>query len=285
MLPEILKDVGFSKGEIILSEDLILHLIETYTNEAGVRKIKEKLVDIIRDVNLNRFHDEKITIPHEITKDYVKLLFENKPKVRIKKIGKSPAVGLVNGLYATTSGIGGLTIIQIMKYPADKMLELTLTGKQGDVMKESVNYAVRIAFSLLDDESQRKMIEDAKDKKAFGLHVHTPEAAVPKDGPSAGAAITLAIYSILTGKKINNKVALTGEIDLCRNVTAIGGVYAKLNGAKRAGITLALIPEENMEDLERLRREGISPEDDTFEVKPISNIQEVIDYCIVKEDK
>ena len=77
LLPEILKDVGFSKGEIILSEDLILHLIETYTNEAGVRKIKEKLVDIIRDVNLNRFHDEKITIPHEITKDYVKLLFEN----------------------------------------------------------------------------------------------------------------------------------------------------------------------------------------------------------------
>ena len=131
-----------------------------------------------------------------------------------------------------------------MKYPADKMLELSLTGKQGDVMKESVNYAVKIAFSLLDKKSQEKIIEDAQNKKAFGIHIHTPEAAVPKDGPSAGAAMTLAIYSLLTGKKVNNKVALTGEIDLCKNVTAIGGVYAKLSGAKRAGITKALIPKK-----------------------------------------
>mgnify|MGYP001159475449 CR=1 FL=1 len=171
-----------------------------------------------------------------------------------------------------------------MKFPSDKMLELNLTGKQGDVMKESVNYALKIAFSIIPEELQNKIIEDSNNKKSFGLHVHTPEAAVPKDGPSAGAAITLAIYSVLTGKKVNNKVALTGEIDLCKNVTAIGGVYAKLNGAKRAGITKALIPEENMEDLERLRREGISPEDDTFEVKPISTIDDVLRECIIDYD-
>ena len=284
MMPEILKEVGFAKNELILSDKIIEFLINTYTNEAGVRKIKEKLIEIVRDINLKRFYDESIELPYEIKEDYIKILFENKPKVRVKKIANEPSVGLVNGLYATTTGIGGLTIIQTVKYPADKMLELTLTGKQGDVMKESVNYATRIAFSLIPKELQEKIIKDSHDKKSFGIHVHTPEAAVPKDGPSAGAAMTLAIYSLLTGKKVSNKVALTGEIDLCRNVTAIGGVYAKLNGAKKAGVTKALIPEENLEDLEKLRREGISPEDENFEVVTISTIQDVLDNCLVEDE-
>ena len=230
---------------------------------------------------LKRFYDETIKIPYHVTKDYIKILFENKPKVRIKKIANKPEIGLVNGLYATTSGIGGITIIQAIKYPSEKMLELNLTGKQGDVMKESVNYAVKIAYGLLDKELQDKIISDSHDKKSFGIHVHTPEAAVPKDGPSAGAAMTLAIYSLLTGKKVNNKVALTGEIDLCKNVTAIGGVYAKLTGAKRAGITKALIPKENMEDLERIRRDGTSPEDENFKVYPIEHIDDVLEHCLV----
>jgi ATP-dependent Lon protease len=284
MLPEILKDVGFEKGEIIFSEEIIKFLIETYTNEAGVRKIKEKIVEIVRDVNLNRFYDDKFKIPYNVDEEYIKILFENKPKIRIKKIPDEPTIGLVNGLYATTTGIGGLTVIQVIKYPSTKMLELNLTGKQGDVMKESMDYALKIAFSLLPQELQDKIIEDSNNKKSFGLHIHTPEAAVPKDGPSAGAAITLAIYSILTGKRVNNKVALTGEIDLCKNVTAIGGVYAKLNGAKRAGVTKALIPQENMEDLERLRRENISPEDENFVVKPIATIEDVLRECLVDDD-
>ena len=284
MLPEILNDVGFEKDEIIFSEEIIKYLIETYTNEAGVRKIKEKIIEIVRDVNLNRFYDDKFKIPYNVEKEYIKILFENKPKVRIKKIPNEPSIGLVNGLYATTTGIGGLTVIQVIKYPSSKMLELNLTGKQGDVMKESMDYALKIAFNLLPKELQDKIISDSNDKKNFGLHIHTPEAAVPKDGPSAGAAITLAIYSILTGKKVSNKVALTGEIDLCKNVTAIGGVYAKLTGAKRAGVTKALIPEENMEDLERLRRENISPEDENFVVKPISTIEDVLRECLVDDD-
>ena len=284
MLPEILKDVGFEKGEIIFSEEIIKFLIETYTNEAGVRKIKEKIVEIVRDVNLNRFYDDKFKIPYSVDEEYIKILFENKPKIRIKKIPDEPTIGLVNGLYATTTGIGGLTVIQVIKYPSTKMLELNLTGKQGDVMKESMDYALKIAFSLLPKELQDKIIEDSNNKKSFGLHIHTPEAAVPKDGPSAGAAITLAIYSMLTGKRVSNKVALTGEIDLCKNVTAIGGVYAKLNGAKRAGVTKALIPQENMEDLERLRRENISPEDENFVVKPIATIEDVLRECLVDDD-
>ena len=281
MLPEILKEVGLNSSEIFISEDIIRFLIETYTNEAGVRKIKEKMQEIVRDVNLNRFHNlENEEVPFKVTEEYIKLLFENKPKVRVKKIADEPSVGLVNGLYATTSGIGGLTIIQVMKYPADKMLELDMTGKQGEVMKESVNYAKKIAFGLLTKEEQEQLIKDGQEKKAFGLHIHTPEAATPKDGPSAGAAMTLAIYSVLSGKKVNNKVAMTGEIDLCKRVTAIGGVDAKLNGAKRAGATKALIPKENEEDLEKMRREGLSPEDDTFEVVLVEHIDEVLKHAL-----
>jgi len=281
MLPEILKEVGLDKDEVVFSNEMIQYLIETYTNEAGVRKIKEKVQEIIRDINLNRFHDsDEYPIPFTITEDYVKVLFENKPKVRVKRIAEEPSVGLVNGLYATTTGIGGLTIIQVMKYPADKMLELDMTGKQGEVMKESVNYAKKIAYSLLSEEEQQKLITDAQNKKAFGLHIHTPEAATPKDGPSAGAAMTLAIYSVLTGKRVNNKVAMTGEIDLCKRVTAIGGVEAKLNGAKRAGATKALIPKENLEDLEKMRRDGLSPEDDTFEVVCVDHIDQVLEHAL-----
>ena len=281
MFPEICKDVGFNKEEIILSEDMIRFLIETYTNEAGVRKIKEKIVEIIRDINLNRFINNDYIIPYTITKEYVERLFENKPRIRNKKVHPEPTVGLVNGLYATTSGIGGLTKIQLTKFPSEKMLDLQLTGKAGDVMKESVQYSLKVAWTLLTIEEQNKLIEDSHDKKSFGIHVHCPDGATPKDGPSAGAAFTLAIYSLITNKKVNNKVCMTGEIDLCGDVTAIGGVQSKLTGGKKAGCTLALIPEENWEDLEKMRREGLSPEDETFEVKSISNIREVIRYAIV----
>lgn len=281
MLPEILKENGYNDDEILFSEDIIKFIIKTYTNEAGVRKIKEKLMEIIREVNLNRLMNEHNYTDFKVTKEYVENLFKTKPKMRVKNICSSPQVGLVNGLYATTSGIGGLTIIQIMKFPSDKMLELNITGQQGDVMKESVNYSLRIAYSLLTEEEQNKILKDSKDGKNFGLHIHTPDAATKKDGPSAGAAMTLAIYSILSGKKINNEVALTGEIDLLRNVTAIGGVYAKLNGAKEAGVKKALIPKENLDDLNILREKNISPEDDDFIVCTVENIEDVMKHCLV----
>jgi ATP-dependent Lon protease len=281
ILPTTLKDVGFDKDEIIFNNDIITYLIDTYTNEAGVRKIKEKIIDIARDINLKYMHNPTdIKLPIIISKEYIDDLFKNKPKMRINMIHKNPEVGLVNGLYATTTGIGGLTVIQVMKYPSDKMLDLTLTGQQGDVMKESVSYALRIAYSLLTDDEKNKILEDASNKKHFGLLVHTPEAATKKDGPSAGAAMSLAIYSVLTGKKIKNNVAMTGEIDLCKNVRAIGGVYAKLYGAKAAGVKLALIPKENLDDLNILRNENISPEDDSFKVELIETFDDVLKYCL-----
>ncbi len=280
MIPEVLKEVGFNKDEINISTDIIKYLIETYTNEAGVRKIKEKIVEIIRDVNLKYVHNE-IKLPYTIDNNYVDEIFKLKPKMRINKTHTEPMVGLVNGLYATSSGVGGLTPIQVMKYPSEKMLDLTITGQQGEVMKESVSYALRIAYDMLSDEEKQKIMDDASNKKNFGLLVHTPEAATKKDGPSAGAAMTLAIYSALTNKKINNEIAMTGEIDLCRNVKIIGGVHAKLSGAKSSGIKLALIPKENLDDLNILRNDNISPEDDLFKVELIERFEDIIKFCII----
>ncbi len=281
MFPEICKEVGFNKEEIKLDESMIKFLIETYTNEAGVRKIKEKIVEIIRDINLNRFHSDEYTIPFTITETYIKRLFENRPKVRVKKIHDEPTIGVVNGLYATVSGIGGITLIQAVRFPADKMLDLQLTGKAGDVMKESVQYALKVAWNLLTKEEQDKIIEDSHNKKSFGIHIHCPDGATPKDGPSAGLAFTLAIYSLLTNKKVNNKVCMTGEVDLHGNAGIIGGLESKLHGGKKAGCTFALIPQDNIDDLERMRREGLSPEDDNFKVYLVNTIKEILDYALV----
>jgi len=282
MFPEICKEVGFNKGEVILNEDLIRFLIDTYTNEAGVRKIKEKIVEIVRDINLNRFYDNiKYSIPFIITKEYIIELFENKPKVRVKKTHDEPIVGTVNGLYATSSGIGGITPIQAVRFPSEKMLDLMLTGKAGDVMKESVQYSLKVAWTLLTEDEQYKIMEDSQNKKAFGIHIHCPDGATPKDGPSAGLAFTLAIYSLLTNKKVNNKVCMTGEVDLYGKAGIIGGLESKLNGGKNAGCTLALVPEDNMDDVIRFRREGLSPEDDTFKVIAVSTIHDIIKYSIV----
>ena len=154
-------------------------------------------------------------------------------------------VGLVNGLYATASGIGGITIIESFKTPTDSKLSLELTGQQGDVMKESMKVAKTVCWNLLPEV----MKNDIKTNHSFGIHIHCPETAQPKDGPSAGVAITIAMISLLSGIPVNHEIAVTGEIDLHGNVLAIGGLQHKLDGAKNAGVKLVLCPTENEEHI------------------------------------
>ena len=284
LVPEILDNLGYKKGDILISDEDIIHLIDSYTYEAGVRKLKEKLVEILRVINLERLYGEDIQMPYKLTREKIEEILSSKPKITFKKIAKNPGVGLVNGLYATSAGVGGLTIIEAGKTHSETKFSLELTGQQGDVMKESMRCAKTIAWNLLPQEIKNKIQDDWKENGSWGLHIHTPEAATPKDGPSAGGAITLAIISQLSGIPVKNTVAMTGEIDLNGNIKQIGGLVSKLNGAKKAGVTLALIPRENEDDLIKMRKDDLSPEGDDFEVKIVDTIYNILENALVDND-
>ena len=233
ILPELLETVGFNKEDIVFPKKVLEFIISSYTQEAGVRKLKEKIFEIVREINLRYLMDQepnKIKIPLEVTVDLVEEVFHSKPKITIKQITPVSRIGLVNGLFATASGIGGLTIIEAFKTPSDSKLSLELTGQQGDVMQESMKVAKTVAWNLIPTSCKKKIYEEMKEKGNFGIHLHCPEGATPKDGPSAGAAITLAIVSLLTKLKVKNTVAMTGEIDLNGSIHAIGGLESKIEG-------------------------------------------------------
>ena len=284
ILPEILDIVGYNKEDIIFEEDAIEHIIDCYTYEAGVRKLKEKLFEIVREVNLIRIFDTSIKLPFNVDKEYVIKLFSDKSKIIIKKISDKSHCGVVNGLYATAAGIGGLTIIQAFKTISDsKELKLEYTGNQGDIMKESIKCAKTIAWNILPQEIKNNIKFDWEQNGTYGLHIHCPDTSTPKDGPSAGGAITLAIISQLCNIPVKNTIAMTGEIDLKGNITAIGGVPSKIEGAICAGATMVLLPEENKQDYLKIKDKLlIDDTDDQYriEVKFISSIYDILSYAL-----
>ena len=271
LLPELAKSIG-TKQEINISDETLRHLIREYTAEAGARQLKQLLRDLVRELNLRdimeptRILDQKLEITPELITD----IFRYKDRAEHKKIPDNDIVGQINGMYANTLGMGGILPIQVSKTKSDTLLKMELTGSQGDVMKESMSCAKTVAWSLLDEETRRNV----EKQDTFGIHIHCPAASTPKDGPSAGGAICLAMLSMLSGKKLRKDVAMTGELDLRGNVTAIGGLDAKLSGAKAAGVKIAIIPKDNHRHLEHLREQDLSPEDDNFVVHEVSRIEE-----------
>ena len=239
LLKEIYHNMGLSNGEVIINDTSIQYLIDNFTYEAGVRKLKEKLYDVIREVNL-LYIDKQITYPFQITEKFIANVFEDKPKMILPKMPLEPSVGLVNGLYATNSGLGGITMIQVHKSYGEN-LELVLTGSQGKVMKESMECAKTVALSKINEIDDRW--------KSFKLHIHCPEAATAKDGPSAGITITTCIYSRLMNIPVRHDFAMTGEIDLNGNVHPIGGVESKIFGAIQSNIFNIIFPKSNERDV------------------------------------
>jgi len=286
MLPELLNIVGFSKQDLIIDNSILTYIIDNYTCEAGVRKLRERLFEIIREINLryimkSKICDKDIVLPYKVNLDFItKDIFSDRPKIQIKKISDYPRIGLVNGLYATAYGIGGLTIIESFKMPSEQKLALELTGQQGDVMKESMKVAKTVAWNILPENIKSGISKKWSDDGPFGIHIHCPEGATPKDGPSAGGAITTTIISLLTGIPVNNKVAMTGEIDLNGSIHAIGGLDAKLNGAKKAGITKALVPKQNEQDLINIKKEDKKLIDKNFEVVLVDNIWTILEHAL-----
>ena len=260
VLPSIFKTVGFSKDEIKISKTQISNIIDQYTYESGVRKLNEILFDIVRELNLKKIMNEDVEFPMRLTDGFIDDIMKHKPKVTFQKIAKKPHVGLVNGLYATSVGLGGLTIIEVMRTPSDKKFSLEkLTGSQGDVMKESMHCAMTLSWNILPRNILKKLTDDGTGKhQGIGLHINIAEISSKRDGPSGGCAIVVGIISRLCGVAVRNDVAMTGEIAMSSKILAIGGLYAKLQGCIRAGIKKAIIPFDNKSDYEKI----INSEDD-----------------------
>jgi ATP-dependent Lon protease len=278
IITEILDNIGMSNDDIILDRDELSYIIDTYTYEAGARKLKEKLYEIYREINLKYLMNDNIQLPYRITRDFIDKVFEKNYKVTIKKIHKFSQVGLANGMYANSAGKGGITQVQCYKIPCDKHLDLQLTGSMGDDMKESVNVAKSLALRLL-PQSLYQQIVNTKEK--YGIHVHCPELSTPKSGPSATLVFTISILSLLMDEPVHHDVAMTGESSLIGKADKIGGVSYKLHGSKAAGVKLALLPRMNEEDLVILRNSNNPVEDDTFTVKLIDDIYDAVENMMV----
>ena len=277
LLPEIYSTVGIYDKDIILTDDVIEYIITTYTYEAGARKLKEKIYQIIREINL-LILSNSTELPMKITKEFIDDLFKNNLKVVIKKINNKPKVGIVNGLYATSLGIGGITTIQIKKIYSKNVLDLLLTGNQGDIMKESMKVSKTVSLNYISQYYKKINIH----KQEYGIHIHCPNGGTPKDGPSAGSGITLAIISFITKKKIRHDFAITGEIDLDGTVIQIGGLHSKLNGAKSAGVRTVLCPKMNEPDYKNIITKDPTLIDNNFKVIFIETIKDVVDLMLIK---
>ena len=279
VLPKIYEDIGFNENEIIFNNEVLENIINQYTYEPGIRKLNEILYDIIREVNLNKINGEYINYPFKIDDYVLEDVLSNKTKIKPKKINDIPKVGLVNGLYATSSGLGGITIIQAKQTISDKKFGLEkLTGSQGDVMKESMSCAFTVASNLINDEF-RKQFE--KDNEHFGVHIHCPDGATPKDGPSAGLAITTCLISLITKIPIRNDIAMTGEIDLEGNAGEIGGLYSKIQGALNAGVKKVLVPRNNEKDLDIIFRKE---QQDKNNIKNSLNVRKVDSFLLLDKN-
>ena len=281
LIPSIVKEVGWGGREIKVSDKILTYMIENYTYEGGVRKLKEKLFEIYRELNFRIIRGDSIHIPIHITEDLLKtdLLYYYRPYTA-ESIYAEDKIGFINGMYASDSG-GGITPIEIREIPTKEKLMLELTGLQGNVMKESMKVARTVAWERIPDSIKYELQTQWKQYGNSGYHIHVPEGATPKDGPSAGLAITACLISYITKQKIRKDIAVTGEIDLNGNALEIGGLNKKLYGAKKAGIKIALYPEDNHKDIEKIKKDYPKLiKEGEFEVYPVKNIYNVLQYVL-----
>ena len=252
ILPEVYEKMNLDNDIIDFNEDNIKFVIDYYTYESGVRKLKEIIFEIISEINLEILNSENIVFPIKVTEEEIKNKYlKERNEIRFVKISDESSIGVINGLWANSYGKGGVIPIEVSFFPTTSFLELKLTGLQGDVMKESMNVAKTLAWKLTSDKKQKELVKKFETCKMQGLHIHCPEGATPKDGPSAGGAITVALYSILNNKKIKNTIAMTGEINIQGKITAIGGLELKILGGIRAGVKEFLYPSQNKKDFDK----------------------------------
>ncbi|WP_303236081.1 endopeptidase La [Methanosphaera cuniculi] len=261
LLPDVLKEHGLKENDIILEPEVIDRIIEKYTREAGVRGLKREIANITRKI-AEKVVTENIELPYKVTCNEIRDLL-GREKAHYSKVSESNPSGVVTGLAWTPVGGDVLFVESLMSPGAEK---LKLTGQLGNVMKESAQIAQSLVKSRFSNLLEDTEIEH-KD-----IHIHVPEGAIPKDGPSAGVTLVTTIASLITDIPVDSTLAMTGEISLQGKVLPVGGIKEKVIAAQRAGIKTVLLPEKNMKDLEDVPDEV--KEQLTF--KPMKTIDEVI---------
>lgn len=271
LLPKQLKKHGLSAKQLKVSDGAIHAVIDGYTKEAGVRSLERKMGNICRKAALKISEaDEPLTL--NVT---VKNLeeFLGKRIFTIETVSKKDEIGVVTGLAWTQVGGDTLSVeVNIMKGSG----KLELTGQLGDVMQESAKAAISYIRS-----NAKKIGIDENFYKDMDLHIHVPEGATPKDGPSAGITIATALASALSGRPVHHEVAMTGEITLRGRVLPIGGLKEKTLAAYRAGIKTVLIPQENKKDIEEL--EEVVKEN--VNIVPVATMDEVLKIALLEKKK
>jgi ATP-dependent Lon protease len=266
LLPKQVKEHGLKKGEWSISEDALRDIIRYYTREAGVRNLEREIANLARK-----------SIKEILMKNLKKIVLSRRnlekfAGVRRYRFGEAELedlVGVTTGLAWTEVG-GEILSIEAVTVPGKG--KVTATGKLGDVMKESVQAAESYVKSRAIDYGIKPTLFERKD-----IHVHVPEGATPKDGPSAGVAMVTSIVSVLTAIPIKRELAMTGEITLRGRVLPIGGLKEKLLAALRAGIKTVLIPSENEKDLAEIPdnvKKGLT-------IIPVKNVDDVLRLALV----
>ena len=258
LLPEVLKNSGLTKKELSISDSALKKIIFSYTMESGVRSLKRILSHLAREVAVKIVTNEDNKI--EINSKNVHKYIESR-EIRHDRVTKNRKAGIVTGLAWTSVG-GEILFIESLFTKGDG--KVIITGQLGDVMKESVQIAISLVKELYPDKVELFKEND--------LHIHVPEGATPKDGPSAGITITTTLASLLLDKKVSEKVAMTGEISLRGNLIPIGGLPEKLMAAERAGIKTVFIPKENVFDLKDVAKEIL----DKLDIIPVNEVTEVL---------
>lgn len=287
LIPQEMKKHGLKNYEVTMTSGALKEIIEKYTREAGVRNLRRQISAIMRKSaqkilqNNIQGDQEKISITQKNLGEFLdKIVFE------IDAVDKIDRVGVVNGLAWTSVG-GDVLKIEVIKVFGKG--NLSLTGSLGDVMKESARIAYSVVKVLFCENflqtqikvDRQKDSQDSENKpiyEYFDLHLHVPEGATPKDGPSAGIAMASVIASVLSGKKVRADIAMTGELTLSGRVLPIGGLKEKLIAANKAGIKTALIPLKNFQrDLDEIPDEVKK----SLRILPVSDIQEVLKETLI----
>ncbi len=268
LLPKVLKNHGLRKGEFAVTDAALNEMVRTYTREAGVRNLERELAKLARKAvtEILKGKHKAVEVTPETLESYLGV-----KRFRYGLAEQEDQVGVVTGLAWTSVG-GDLLQIEALKLPGKGRMKTT--GKLGDVMKESIEAAASFVRSISPEIGVKPPKFETMD-----IHVHVPDGATPKDGPSAGLAMVTSIVSVLTGIPVRKDIAMTGEVSLRGNAMPIGGLKEKLLAALRGGITTVLIPEENAKDLAEIPdnvKTGLR-------IVPVAHVREVLKLALVRE--